>query len=100
MVGVLHENTEAHDWSDWALDVVSAPRSRPTLDTRIGQPTRNASPHMSDPRRLKMRSGVQESSTHDGEVCGGVQRTGKRLIPCRNADSSLAGSSVTTMSGA
>jgi hypothetical protein len=58
MVGVLHEHTEAHDW---ARGVVSAPRSRPTLDTRIGQPTRNASPHMSDPRRLKMRSGVEES---------------------------------------
>jgi hypothetical protein len=31
LVGVLHEHTEAHDWSDWALGVVSAPRSRPTL---------------------------------------------------------------------
>jgi hypothetical protein len=61
MVGVLHEHTEAHDWSDWALGVVSAPRSRPTLDTRIGQPTRNASPHMSDPRRLKMRLGSRRA---------------------------------------
>jgi hypothetical protein len=29
-VGVLHEHTETHDWSDWALGVAGAPRSRPT----------------------------------------------------------------------